>query len=62
MIIKFTADQVASVGLSHRAAQVEYDSAKRLSNYSCWLSKITNEQHEAALDKLIEMADAIVYH
>jgi hypothetical protein len=62
MIIKFTADQCQALGLSHRGAYVEYDDQQRLANYSTWLGKQLNEQHEAALDRLIAAADAIVYH
>ena len=62
MIVKFTADQLSALGLPHRGAYVQYDEQQRLDGYSNWLTKSSNEKHEAALDRLIEMADAIVYH
>jgi hypothetical protein len=62
IVIKFTADQCSALGLQHRGAYVEYDEQRRLDGYSNWLTKSLSEKHEAALDKLIEMADAIVYH
>jgi len=62
MIIKFTADQCQALGLQHRGAYVEYDDHQRLANYSNWLTKSITEQHEAALDRMIAAADAIVYH
>jgi NAD(P)H-dependent FMN reductase len=60
--IRFSADEVAAVGLPHRGAYVQFDDLKRLDGYSNWLTKSSTEQHEAALDRLIAAADAIVYH
>jgi hypothetical protein len=60
MIVKFTADQVAKLGLPHRACQVEYNDKGQLENYSAWLGK--SSWHEPGIDKLIELADKVVYH
>ena len=60
MIIKFTADQVAAVGLPHRGAYIEYSDDGLYVDNSTWLDK--QPCFEPGIDRLIEMADAIVYH
>lgn len=54
--IKFSADQVASLGLPHKPAQVQYTESGRLESYSVWLDK--QERFSEATDRLIALADA----
>ncbi len=58
--IHFTADQVAAVGLPHRAAYIQYDDQLRYVDNSVWLDKQT--RFEPGIDKLIQLADQAVYH
>lgn len=53
--IKFTADQVAALGLPRRGAYVAYDDQGRLDDFSTWLIK--QPSYAPGIDKLIELAD-----
>lgn len=58
-VVRFSATEVASVGLPPIPAKVEYRNGY-LDGYSAWLGK--SSWHEPCIDKLIEMADACVRH
>ena len=60
IVVRFSASEVASVGLPPKSAQVEYDAQRRLSTYSGWTDKCPG--FAAGLDKLIALADTVVYH
>ena len=60
IVVRFSASEVASVGLPPKSAQVEYDAQLRLETYSGWLDK--QSRFEPGIDQLVAMADTLVYH
>ena len=60
VVIRFSQTEVATAGLPARPAYVEYDPLLRLDSYSVWLDKQVS--FSDGIDRLIQMADAIVYH
>lgn len=59
-VVQFSATELQSVGLPPRPARVEYDQQLRLTGYSSFLGK--SSWHEPGIDKLIALADQLVYH
>ena len=58
-IVRFSATEVASAGLPAKPAYVSYR-AGLLDDFSCWLIKQCG--FEPGIDKLIALADRLVYH
>ncbi len=59
-VVQFSATELQEVGLPPKPAFVEYDAGLRLSTYSAFLGK--SSWHEPGIDKLIALADRLVYH
>ena len=57
--VRFSATEVASVGLPAKPATITYQHGL-LSNYSVWLEK--QMRFDQGIDKLISLADTVVYH
>ena len=60
VVIRFSQTEVATAGLPPRPARIEYDQLLRLDGYSAWLDK--QSRFSDGIDRLIKMADEIVYH
>lgn len=58
-VVKFSATELQSVGLPPRPAYVSYRSGL-LDDHSTWLDK--QSCFEPGIDKLIALADQLVYH
>jgi hypothetical protein len=56
--IRFTADEVASVGLPHRGAYISFTDQGRYEDNSTWLDK--QPRFEPGIDQLVALADQIV--
>lgn len=59
-VVQFSATELQEVGLPPKPAFVDYDQQLRLAGYSAWLGK--SSWHEPGIDKLIALADRLVYH
>lgn len=59
-VVQFSATELQEVGLPPRPAFVDYDQRLLLSGYSAWLDK--QSRFEDGIDKLIALADQLVYH
>ena len=57
--VRFSATEVASVGLPAKPAFVTYRGGL-LDDHSTWLEK--QSRFEPGIDKLVAMADTLVYH